>query len=241
MGHCRRQDSLEDQPVAGKAMGLPGGCGSPIERVTVVRPRARSEPCDLPAWRPSRANPPASTRAAARTPSVRRSSHTLGSLGGLVPALPPAGPLHRRQGCRRGVQGRRQQAIVAAVGRGQDGCQRDAGCLAGNRALEALLAAVDRARPGDLAATGRLGDTAVDGQVLGSNLGSVSPGTAMPSGRAGQPAGLPSPSRLAVMRCSTSTVARYSSRVTPSTSRRRVTSTCSASLARVAVPAAVSA
>ena len=65
--------------------------------------------------------------------------------------------------------------------------------------------------------------------------------TAMRSHRAGQPAGAPSPSRLAVMRCSTSTVARYSSRVTPSTSRRRVTSTCSASLARVAAPAAVSA
>ena len=65
--------------------------------------------------------------------------------------------------------------------------------------------------------------------------------TAMRSHRAGQPAGAPSPSRLAVMCCSTSTVARYSSRVTPSTSRRRVTSTCSASLARVAAPAAVSA
>jgi hypothetical protein len=57
------------------------------------------------------------------------------------------GPLHRRQGCRRGVQGRRQQAIVAAVGRRRHGCQRDAGCLAGNRALEALLAAVDRLGP----------------------------------------------------------------------------------------------
>ena len=58
---------------------------------------------------------------------------------------------------------------------------------------------------------------------------------------AGQPVGVPSPSRLAVMRCRTSTVARYSSRVTSSTSRRRVTSTCSASLARVTAPAAVSA
>src|SRR4029450_12961901 len=35
------------QLVAGKVMGLPGGRGSPIEcvTVTVVRPRARPEPC----------------------------------------------------------------------------------------------------------------------------------------------------------------------------------------------------
>jgi len=82
-------------------------------------------------------------------------------------------------------------------------------------------------------------DLGAQRRVVDAFLAAAREGTAMPSRRAGQPAG--APSRLAVMRCSTSTVARYSSRVTPSTSRRRVTSTCSASLARVAVPAAVSA
>jgi hypothetical protein len=42
--------------------------------------------------------------------------------------------------------------------------QRDAGGLGGQRALQALLAAVHRAAASDLAAAGRLGDAAVDGQ-----------------------------------------------------------------------------
>jgi hypothetical protein len=56
-------------PVACKAMGLPGGRGSPIER----RDRGQAA-CPTRALRPARlaastANPPASTRAAASTPS----------------------------------------------------------------------------------------------------------------------------------------------------------------------------
>jgi hypothetical protein len=44
--------------------------------------------------------------------------------------------------------------------------QRDATGLGDHRALEALLAAVDRAGPGGLAAAGRLGDAAVHRQLL---------------------------------------------------------------------------
>jgi len=38
--------------------------------------------------------------------------------------------------------------------------------LGGDRALQALLAAVDRTWPGDLPAAGRLGDAPIHGQVL---------------------------------------------------------------------------
>jgi hypothetical protein len=59
-----------------------------------------------------------------------------------------------------GVQGRGQQPVVAVVGWGGHRGQRYAIGLDGDRALEALLAAVDRAGPGGLAAAGRLGGTA---------------------------------------------------------------------------------
>jgi hypothetical protein len=52
------------------------------------------------------------------------------------------------------------------VGRGGHRGQRDAAGLDGDRALEALLAAIHRAASGDLAAAGRLGDAAVHNQVL---------------------------------------------------------------------------
>ena len=61
------------QPVAGKAMGLPGGRGSPIE----WRDRDRDQvECPTRVLRPGRlaastASPPARARAAARTPSER--------------------------------------------------------------------------------------------------------------------------------------------------------------------------
>jgi hypothetical protein len=73
-----------DQLVAGKVMGLPGGRGSPIER----RDRGQAA-CPTPALRLARlatstANPPASTRAAASTPSEGMSQLgcPLGSAGG---------------------------------------------------------------------------------------------------------------------------------------------------------------
>jgi hypothetical protein len=62
-----------DQLVAGKGMGLPGGHGSPIEwrdRVQAACPTRALRPARLAA---STANPPASTRTAARTPSEGRS------------------------------------------------------------------------------------------------------------------------------------------------------------------------
>ena len=65
-----------------------------------------------------------------------------------------------------GVQGRGQQPIVTAVGRGRHGGQGDAARLDGHRALHPLLAAVDRAWPGHLAAAGRFGGAAVHGQLL---------------------------------------------------------------------------
>jgi hypothetical protein len=52
------------------------------------------------------------------------------------------------------------------VGWGRQGGQRDAARLNGDRTLEPLFAAVDRAGPGDLAAAGCLGGAAVDRQVL---------------------------------------------------------------------------
>src|SRR4029453_16827822 len=67
----RPRDKLEDQSVAGKAMGLPGGRGSPITR----RDRDRDQ-VDWPTrvLRPGRmaactASPPARARAAASNPS----------------------------------------------------------------------------------------------------------------------------------------------------------------------------
>jgi hypothetical protein len=65
-----------------------------------------------------------------------------------------------------GVQGRRQQPVVAVVGRGRYHCQRDPARLDRGRALEALFAAVDRAGAGDLAAAGCLGRAAVHRQLL---------------------------------------------------------------------------
>ena len=53
-----------------------------------------------------------------------------------------------------------------AVGRGRHDRQRAAGRFDGRRPLEALLATVHGAGPGDLAAAGRLGDASVHGQVL---------------------------------------------------------------------------
>jgi hypothetical protein len=52
------------------------------------------------------------------------------------------------------------------VGWGGHHGQRDAARLHGDRALEALLAPVHRAGPGDLAAAGGLGDAAVHRQML---------------------------------------------------------------------------
>ena len=63
-------------------------------------------------------------------------------------------------------QGRRQQPVVAVVGWSGHRGQRHATGLDGDRALEALLAAVDRAGAGGLAAAGCLGGAAVDRQVV---------------------------------------------------------------------------
>ena len=52
-----------------------------------------------------------------------------------------------------GVQGRRQQPVLATVGRGRHHGQRDAACLGGHGAFESLFAAVHRAGPGNLTAT----------------------------------------------------------------------------------------
>jgi hypothetical protein len=53
-----------------------------------------------------------------------------------------------------------------AVGRRGDRAQRDAARVGNDRAFQALLATVDRARSGDLAAAGRLGDAPVHRQVV---------------------------------------------------------------------------
>ena len=53
------------QPVAGKAMGLPVGAAAPSSgvTVTVVRPRARLGLCGRPVWRRAQpARPPAPDR-----------------------------------------------------------------------------------------------------------------------------------------------------------------------------------
>jgi hypothetical protein len=76
------------------------------------------------------------------------------------------GPLGQRADHGDGAQGGSQQPIVAAVGRGRHRRQRDATRLGSHRALEPLLAAVDRAGSGDLATAGRFGDAAVHAQVL---------------------------------------------------------------------------
>jgi hypothetical protein len=59
-----------------------------------------------------------------------------------------------------------QQPVIAAVGLGSHRTQRHAACFGDQQALQALLAAVDRAPAGDLAAAGRLGDAAIHRQVL---------------------------------------------------------------------------
>jgi hypothetical protein len=79
--------------------------------------------------------------------------------------------LHHRPGRQRaengrGVQGRGQQPVVAAVGRGGDRAQRDATRVGEDRAFQPLLAAVHRAGPGNLAAAGRLGGAPVHRQLL---------------------------------------------------------------------------
>jgi DNA-binding NarL/FixJ family response regulator len=58
---CRGR-KVWQQRVAGKVMGLPGGRGSPIERLDVVRWRARPGLCGRPAGWPARRTrePPAS-------------------------------------------------------------------------------------------------------------------------------------------------------------------------------------
>jgi hypothetical protein len=53
-------------------------------------------------------------------------------------------------------QGGAQQGRVVAVGAGGDGAQRDAAGLGHDRAFAALLAAVDRAAAGGIAAAGAL-------------------------------------------------------------------------------------
>jgi hypothetical protein len=65
-----------------------------------------------------------------------------------------------------GVQGGRQQPVVATVGRGGQHRQRNAARLYGHRALQPLLAAVHGTGSGNLAAAGRLGGAPVRGQVL---------------------------------------------------------------------------
>jgi hypothetical protein len=92
------------------------------------------------------------------------------------PRVTPAPMVHDRLGrqgtkCRvegsyGGVHGGRQQAILAAVGRGWHGRQRHAVRLGGHRALDALLATIHPAWSGDLTPAGRLGNAAIDGQML---------------------------------------------------------------------------
>jgi hypothetical protein len=65
-----------------------------------------------------------------------------------------------------GIQRGRQQPVVATVGWRRHRTQRDAIRVGEDRTLQALLAAVDRAGPGDLPAAGRLGDAAVHRQVV---------------------------------------------------------------------------
>ena len=75
-------------------------------------------------------------------------------------------PLGQRPQPTQGVQGGGQQPVVTPVGGGGDRAQWDPGAIAGQGALAAPLAAVDRTGAGDLTAAGGLGDAAVDGQVV---------------------------------------------------------------------------
>ena len=74
------------------------------------------------------------------------------------------GGQHTEHGDR--VQGRCQQPVVTAVSRSRDRTQRDAAGVGDDRALQALLAAVHRTGPGDLATAGRLGDAPIHRQLL---------------------------------------------------------------------------
>jgi hypothetical protein len=65
------------------------------------------------------------------------------------------------QGIQRGLQ----QGRVVPVGRRGHRGERDAGGIDRQRALHALLASIHWAASGHLAAAGRLGDTAIDGEV----------------------------------------------------------------------------
>jgi hypothetical protein len=58
-----------------------------------------------------------------------------------------------------------KQGRVVPVGRGGNHSERDPRCIDGQRALEALLASIDGAASGLLAAARRLGDAAIDGEV----------------------------------------------------------------------------
>jgi hypothetical protein len=66
------------------------------------------------------------------------------------------GSLGQRDGSGEGVQGGRQQPVIAVVGRGSHRGQWDATSLDRDRALQALLAAIHRAGPGHLAPQGAL-------------------------------------------------------------------------------------
>jgi hypothetical protein len=118
-------------------------------------------------------HPPATHLDRRRHPTHGDLAHH-GPLGQHLPARPPvvAGvqvhhrPLGQHPDQADGVQRRRQQPVVAVIGRGGQRDQRDTARLHGDGAFEALFAAVDRAWAGNLAATGRLGDTAVHRQLL---------------------------------------------------------------------------
>ena len=66
---------------------------------------------------------------------------------------------------RQGLEGSCEQPVVATVGRRGYRAQRDAVGLDRDRAFAALLGTVDGAWTGGLAAAGRLGDAAVDGEM----------------------------------------------------------------------------
>ncbi len=69
------------------------------------------------------------------------------------------------------VQGRREQRGAVSVGPGQDAAQCNAITVRHTRAFQALFAAVDRGTPGHLAASGGLGDRAVDGDLVQDQAG----------------------------------------------------------------------
>jgi hypothetical protein len=120
------------------------GCAPPASDVPPGPARAP------PAWR-SRRPCPARPAPAGRAGSRSRR-----------PGAPPAAG--QRANRRHGVQGGGQQGVVAAVGRRRHRRQPDPARLGGDRAFQPLLAAIHRARPGNLAAAGRL-DAAVHRQV----------------------------------------------------------------------------